>query len=65
MGHDYRADLAAVVAAAFAPEGIEHVERVESVLVNRERQRDAMLAAAEQAAQPSSADVENTDGSGI
>lgn len=47
VGHDYRADLAHLVAAAFDPQPVAQIERVQELLSEREVVRDRMLAAAE------------------
>lgn len=47
VGHDYRADLAPLVAAAFAPDRRHAVAAVQAALADREVTRDRRLAAAE------------------
>jgi uncharacterized membrane protein len=49
VGHDYRADLAPLVAAAFVHEDAAEVETVQNALAEREIARDRMLAEAEAA----------------
>jgi uncharacterized membrane protein len=58
LGHDYRADLAHLVAAAFAPQSWELVDRVQAQLADREVTRDRRLAAAEgEGVEPQPADI--------
>lgn len=47
VGHDYRADLAPLVAAAFVPDQINRVPHIQELLSEREVARDKRLAAAE------------------
>lgn len=51
VGHDYRADLAPLVAAAFVPERMNRVPEVQRVLAEREIARDRRLTEAQEAAQ--------------
>lgn len=44
VGHDYRADLAPLVAAAFVPEQIDRVPHIQILLSDREVARDRLLA---------------------
>ncbi len=50
VGHDYRADLAPLVAAAFVPERMDRVPEVQRVLADREIARDRRLTEAQEAA---------------
>lgn len=47
VGHDYRADLAPLVAAAFVPSAMGRVPHIQQVLSDREVARDRRLAEAE------------------
>ena len=47
VGHDYRADLAPLVAAAFEPDRMAEVPHIQQLLADREVARDRLLAAAE------------------
>lgn len=49
LGHDYRADLPTLVAAAFAPAPADRIAAVQAALAERESVRDARLTAAETA----------------
>ena len=44
VGHDYRADLAPLVAAAFVPDQIDRVPHIQILLSDREVARDRLLA---------------------
>ena len=48
LGHDYRADLAPLVAAAYRPTQASRVADVQEILAKREIARDKLLADAEQ-----------------
>lgn len=57
VGHDYRADLAPLVAAAFEPSHMAEVPHIQQLLADREVARDRRLAAAEGAADEAAAEV--------
>lgn len=48
VGHDYRADLAPLVAAAFVPERIDRVPHIQELLSQREITRDSLLSGSEE-----------------